>query len=180
MKRLNDEYFGLVTVCFKLIDEGKCHINVAFQTLKNNEMLLMKLMQQRILVVDDEPDYVEMISWVLEKNGFSVESAHDGLDGLNKARTSQPDLILLDLMLPELDGAEVCDILRHLPSTAGIPVLMLTGCSTEERRLSAVRAGVNDYLIKPCDTPVLLRRIHSMLSERKERDLESLIDGQEN
>jgi len=134
-------------------------------------------MQQKILVVDDEPDYVDLISWVLEKNGFSVESAHDGLDGLNKARAIQPDLILLDFMLPELDGAEVCEILRHLPSTASIPVLMLTGCSTEERRRSAVKAGVNDYLIKPCDAPVLLGRIHSMLSER--RDIERLAESQE-
>jgi DNA-binding response OmpR family regulator len=121
-------------------------------------------MSSKILVVDDEPEFVELICWVLKREGFAVESARDGMEGLNKARNLLPDLIVMDLMLPELDGTAVCEILRQLPSTAAIPIVMLTGCATESSRSAAINAGVDEYLVKPCSSPELVNRIHTALS----------------
>ena len=121
-------------------------------------------MHRKILVVDDEPDFVELLSWVFRQEGFGVENAKDGLEALKKAQTTLPDIILLDVMLPELDGTAVCEILRQLPSTANIPIMMVTGCATDACRIVALNAGAIEYITKPCSPKDLILRVNNALS----------------
>lgn len=121
-------------------------------------------MHHKILVVDDEPDFVELLSWVFRKEGFGVDNAKDGLEALKKAQTTLPDVILLDVMLPELDGTAVCEILRQLPSTANIPILMVTGCATDVCKLVALNAGASEYITKPCSPRDLVARVNRVLT----------------
>src|SRR3984885_14887544 len=103
-------------------------------------------MQHKILVVDDEPDIVELIAFNLEAEGYAVITATSGLEALNRARAILPDLIVLDVMLPELDGLAVCEILRRLPSTAPIPVIILTAWKTGAARNIGLATGAENYI----------------------------------
>jgi two-component system phosphate regulon response regulator PhoB len=116
-----------------------------------------------ILVVDDEPDAVELIAFNLKAAGFDVASAADGSEALRKARSAQPDLILLDLMLPGVDGLQVCRLLRHDPATATIPVIMLTAKSAEIDRVLGFQLGADDYVTKPFSPRELVLRVKAML-----------------
>ncbi len=120
-------------------------------------------MQQKILVVDDEPDIVELIAYNLEAEGYAVITATSGLEALNRARAILPDLIVLDLMLPELDGLSVCEILRKLPSTAPIPVIMLTAWNSEGARLLGRQTGAEEYMTKPFSPRDLVLRVNHTL-----------------
>src|SRR5688500_3110404 len=88
--------------------------------------LVAKKNKKRILIVDDEPDTIELLEFNLKSAGYDIVTAADGAEALRKARSADPDLIILDLMLPEIDGLQVCKLLRHDPATTKIPVLMLT------------------------------------------------------
>src|SRR5437868_7014298 len=107
------------------------------------------MMKAKILVVDDEPDVVQLIEYNLKAAGYDVAAAADGREALTKARASQPDLIILDLMLPEVEGLDVCKILRRDPSTAGIPIVMLTAKASETDRVLGFELGADDYVTKP-------------------------------
>jgi two-component system phosphate regulon response regulator PhoB len=120
-------------------------------------------MSPKILVVEDEPDVVELIVFNLRSAGFEVLSAADGAEALRKAQTQVPDLILLDLMLPELDGLEVCKILRRNPATAGIPILMLTAKAAEIDRVLGLELGADDYVTKPFSPRELVLRVKALL-----------------
>lgn len=126
-------------------------------------------MPRTVLVVDDEPDFVELVTWVLRKEGYGVEQAGNGLEALDKARAALPDVIVLDFMLPELDGSAVCEILRQLPSTSKIPILMVTGCATDASKLIAFNAGVNEYLVKPCSPKDLVARVNAAVQTSLDR-----------
>lgn len=121
-------------------------------------------MRKKILVVEDDLDLVELLRFNLTSAGFSVVVAVDGAEALKKARSIQPDLILLDLMLPELDGFAVCEILRRDSSTTAIPIIILTALSSQLARLAGMGAGANDYITKPFSPKHLLVRIESFLS----------------
>jgi DNA-binding response OmpR family regulator len=121
--------------------------------------------RKKILVVEDDPDLVELLSFNLRGCGFTVSTASDGLDALNKARTILPDLILLDLMLPELDGFGVCEILRREPETARIPIIMVTAMSSQFARLAGLEAGANDYITKPFSPKQLIARVQALLGQ---------------
>jgi two-component system phosphate regulon response regulator PhoB len=121
--------------------------------------------RKKILVVEDDLDLVELLKFNLTNAGFSVSVAMDGSEALKKARSLLPDLILLDLMLPELDGFAVCEILRRETSTAGIPIIMLTALSSQFARLAGMAAGANDYVTKPFSPKHLLGRIGSALGQ---------------
>lgn len=123
-------------------------------------------MQIKILVVDDERDVIELVGFNLRAAGYTVDSAETGLEALNKARSILPDLIILDLMLPELDGTSICEILRKLPSTKTIPVLMLTACSSAAAKVMAVKAGVDDFITKPFSPSELMARVGEVLHLR--------------
>jgi DNA-binding response OmpR family regulator len=120
--------------------------------------------QKRILLVDDEVDLVETIRFSLENEGFTVLVSYDGEDALNQARKENPDLILLDLMLPKLDGYKVCRLLKFDERYKHIPILMLTARTQEKDKLLGKETGANDYITKPFDTDELLKKVKSYLS----------------
>jgi two-component system phosphate regulon response regulator PhoB len=120
-------------------------------------------MKQRILVVDDEPDALEVIRVNLVHAGFNVITAEDGQEALTKARNAQPDLILLDLMLPEVDGLEVCKILRRDDVTKDIPIIVVTAKATEIDRVLGLELGADDYVTKPFSPRELVLRVKAML-----------------
>jgi len=117
----------------------------------------------RILVVDDEPDALELIGFNLRTAGFDISTAEDGEQALKMARALQPDLILLDVMLPEIDGLEVCKIIRRDPAISGIPVIMLTAKAAEVDRVLGLELGADDYVTKPFSPRELVLRVKNML-----------------
>ena len=124
-------------------------------------------MKPKILVVDDEPEAVELVEFNLKQAGFDVTTAADGAEALKKARAVSPALILLDLMLPEIDGLEVCKLLRRDPATAGIPIIMLTAKAAEIDRVLGLELGADDYVTKPFSPRELVLRIRKILDRRK-------------
>jgi two-component system phosphate regulon response regulator PhoB len=120
-------------------------------------------MKPRILVVEDEPDVVELLEFNLRGAGFEVVSAEDGGEALKKAREHTPALIILDLMLPEVDGLEVCKILRRHPATAAIPIIMLTAKASEIDRVLGLELGADDYVTKPFSPRELVLRVKALL-----------------
>src|SRR6266436_4211500 len=117
----------------------------------------------KILVVDDEPDAVELVEFNLKSAGYEVITAADGSEALIKARAHSPDLIVLDLMLPEVDGLEVCKILRRDPATAAIPIIMVTAKAAEIDRVLGLELGADDYLTKPFSPRELVLRVKKIL-----------------
>jgi DNA-binding response OmpR family regulator len=130
---------------------------------------------QKILVVDDDPDLLELLKMSLEGAGFSVITAMNGLEALESARSARPppDLILLDLVLPEMDGFTICEILRKDRTTAAIPVILLTGLTSQFNRLAGLESGANDYVTKPVNPDELLARIRALLRSKKDSSLEA-------
>jgi DNA-binding response OmpR family regulator len=124
-------------------------------------------MAQKILVVDDEPDAVDLVQFNLTNAGYEVLSAADGPEALEKARAFCPDLILLDVMLPEIDGLEVCKLLRRDPATSGIPVIMLTAKAAEIDRVLGLELGADDYVTKPYSPRELVLRVKNLLRRRQ-------------
>ena len=121
-------------------------------------------MSERILVVEDEPDIVELVSYNLRQAGMAVEAAEDGESALEMAEQSQPNLIILDLMLPGIDGLEVCRLLKQRVSLRGIPVLMLTAKAEEVDRIVGLELGADDYVVKPFSPRELVLRVQKILS----------------
>jgi two-component system phosphate regulon response regulator PhoB len=127
----------------------------------------------KILVVDDEPDAVELVEFNLKNAGFEVVTAADGEQALKKARAALPDLIVLDLMLPEVDGLEVCKLLRRDAATAGIPILMLTAKAAEIDRVLGLELGADDYVTKPFSPRELTLRIKGLLRRRQTAEVKT-------
>ena len=127
----------------------------------------------RILVVDDEPDAIELIRFNLKASGYEVLTAEDGEEALAKARKFSPDMILLDVMLPEIDGLEVCKILRRDPATASLPIIMLTAKASEIDRVLGLEFGADDYVTKPFSPRELMLRVRNVL-KRKESSKEEV------
>ena len=119
-----------------------------------------------ILVVEDDEDIQQLVEYNLLKAGHKVSVAATGEDGLRLARAEHPDLLLLDLMLPGLDGLEVCRTLRRDPATARIPVIMLTAKGEEADIVTGLELGADDYVTKPFSPKVLLARIRAVLRRR--------------
>lgn len=119
--------------------------------------------RKRVLVVEDDPEVVELICFNLKQAGLAVGTASDGIDALRKARSLMPDLILLYLMLPELDGFALCEILRRDPDTAAIPIVILTALSSELSRLAGMDCGASDYITKPFSPRLLVGRVEKFL-----------------
>jgi DNA-binding response OmpR family regulator len=115
--------------------------------------------------VDDEPDVLDLVTYNLGLAGFQTETAVDGADALRKARNSSPDLILLDLMLPEMDGLEVCKLLRRDTKTSGIPIIMLTARASELDRIVGLELGATDYVPKPFSPRELVLRVKRRLEQ---------------
>ena len=125
--------------------------------------------RERILVVDDEEDLLELVNYNLTKEGYRVTCVESGEAALAEARKALPDLVVLDLLLPSVDGLEVCRLLKSEPKTKHIPVIMLTAKSEEADVVSGLELGADDYLTKPFSPRVLLARIKALL-RRKPND----------
>ena len=121
-------------------------------------------MSRSILVVDDEEVTREILQILLEMEGFTVFAAADGLEALEKVAECRPDLIILDLMMPRLDGLGVCKQLRAQPETADLAIILLSGNSQDRAVTAGLRAGANAYLMKPIDPPLLLSEINKYLN----------------
>ncbi len=119
--------------------------------------------KEKILVVDDEEDILELVGYNLEKNGYEVTCVATGEAALESARGQPPDLVLLDLMLPGVDGLDVCKLLKRDPKTAHIPVVMLTAKGEEADIVAGLELGADDYVTKPFSPRVLLARIRAVL-----------------
>ncbi len=130
----------------------------------------------RILVVDDEEPIVELIRFNLEREGFEVIATGDGDAALKKVASEQPDLIILDLMLPGQDGLSVCRILRNDPNTRGIPVIILSARSEEIDRVLGLEMGADDYVTKPFSPRELVARVKARL--RREAKTPGSLSGQ--
>jgi DNA-binding response OmpR family regulator len=124
-------------------------------------------MKATILVVDDEPDVIELLSFNLKAAEFSIETAVTGKGALEQARATKPDLILLDVMLPEMDGFEVCKCLRQDPATARIPIIMVTAKTAEIDRVLGLEFGADDYVTKPFSPRELILRIKNLLKRNQ-------------
>jgi two-component system alkaline phosphatase synthesis response regulator PhoP len=116
-----------------------------------------------ILVIDDEEDLIELVRYNLNKEGFEVIGAGDGESGLRQARQNKPDVIIIDLMLPGMDGLEVCRLLRSGDETAHIPLVMLTAKGSESDRVVGLELGADDYITKPFSPRELAARIKALL-----------------
>jgi DNA-binding response OmpR family regulator len=117
----------------------------------------------RVLVVDDDPDIRVSLEEALKRAGYEVDSAGNGAAALAICQQQCPDLVLLDQMLPDLDGLEVCRRLREAPSTARVPIVFLTARTGEKERVRGLAAGADDYVVKPFSTAELLLRVRAVL-----------------
>ncbi len=127
-------------------------------------------MKEKILIVEDEKDIVKMLDYNLKREGFRTFAVHDGEDALDSAGREHPDLIILDLMLPGMDGLEVCKALKKESKTASIPIIMLTAKSQESDKVVGLELGADDYITKPFSPRELVARIKAVLRRAKEKD----------
>lgn len=116
-----------------------------------------------ILIVDDEQDLLDLIEYNLKQHGFNVLKTENGRQGIELAQKHNPDLILLDIMMPHMDGLEVCEKLRNEESTSGIPVIFLTARGDEKTEIEGLDKGADDYITKPISTKKLMSRIKTVL-----------------
>jgi DNA-binding response OmpR family regulator len=121
---------------------------------------------KKILVVDDEPDVASLLTLMLKSQGYEVVAAGDGQEALEKARAENPDLILLDVMLPRLDGYKVARMLKFDENYRHIPIIMLTAKIQEKDKQTGMEMGANDYVTKPFDTAILLAKIKDILAKK--------------
>jgi DNA-binding response OmpR family regulator len=124
---------------------------------------------RRILVVDDDVKTVELVKLYLNRDGYKVLTAYDGIEALNLARQSHPDLIVLDLMLPGCDGLEIC---RTLKNESDVPIIMLTARTTEDDKLAGLNLGADDYVTKPFSPRELAARVRVILRRLPEETLQ--------
>jgi len=123
--------------------------------------------KEKILVVDDEKDIIELLQYNLEKEGYRISCAYSGEKCLENVKTELPDLILLDLMLPEIDGLDVCKFLKNNPQTSHIPIIMLTAKGEETDIVLGLELGADDYITKPFKVRELLARVKTVLRRTK-------------
>lgn len=128
--------------------------------------------QQTILIVEDDDNILELITFHLKQNGFAVDQTFTGEEALERAFVSQPDLILLDLMLPGMSGLEVCATLKNDMATRAIPIVIVSARGTDTDVIAGLEAGADDYLVKPFLPPALVDMVQSMLRRRACTDSE--------
>lgn len=128
--------------------------------------------KSKILVIDDEEDILELVRYNLAREGYFVEEAASGEEALSKTKTEMPDLIVLDLMLPGVDGLEVCRILKNSAKTSHIPIIMLTAKGDDADIVTGLELGADDYVTKPFSPRVLIARIRAALRRRRKNEQE--------
>ena len=126
-----------------------------------------------ILIIEDEPDISELIEYNLSQSGYSILVSNNGEKGIENTRKHLPDLVLLDLMLPGINGIDVCRILKNDKDTSSVSIIMLTALGQEEDIIKGLETGADDYVTKPFSFPVLEARIQSVLRRVKKEDIEN-------
>ena len=121
--------------------------------------------KRRILVVDDDPDIVETVEFFLNESDYQVFVAKNGKEALEQTKTKRPDLVLLDVMMPEMNGLEACRKLKGNPNTNPIPIIMLTALGKKQDVVDAIDAGANAYIVKPFNLQDLFERIETILND---------------
>ncbi len=121
-----------------------------------------------ILLVDDDPDIIETVEFFLNTSDYRVFIAKNGREALEQVSAEKPDLVLLDIKMPVMDGLEVCKRLKNDPTTKPIPVIMLTAGGNMDDVVDALSAGANDYIVKPFNLPDLVERIEKVLNDKSE------------
>ncbi|NMM46838.1 response regulator transcription factor [Flammeovirgaceae bacterium KN852] len=135
---------------------------------------------KKILIVDDEPDVVELLAYNFNSAGYQVEEAYNGKDALSKAKVFGPDLIILDIMMPEIDGVETCRQLRNMPKFKDTFVFFLTARSEEYSEIAAFDVGGDDYIIKPIKPRALLKKVENLFRrDNKESDDRTKIENKD-
>ncbi|MEI8279134.1 MAG: response regulator transcription factor [Bacteroidota bacterium] len=133
----------------------------------------MEALPGKILIVDDEPDIVEFISYNLRNKGYNIATAHDGIEAIRKAKEFKPDLILLDIMMPNKDGVQTMKELRQMPEFEDTVIIFLTALSDEKSEIEGLKTGADDYISKPIKPELLATRISAALRRfRKDDDME--------
>jgi phosphate regulon transcriptional regulator PhoB len=132
-------------------------------------------MKATILVVDDEKDILELVSYNLQKEGFHIETSQNGEDALDKIRSDRFDLLILDLMLPGIQGMELCKVLKSENQTASIPIIMLTAKSEEFDKVLGLEMGADDYITKPFSPRELVARVNAVLRRTGEKPPEDIL-----
>lgn len=130
----------------------------------------------KILLVDDEPDILEFLSYNLNKEGYEVETAENGVEGVKKAKIIKPDLILLDIMMPEMDGIEACNQIRQVESLANTLIVFLSARTEEFTQLAGYEVGANDYITKPVKPKVLMSKIKALLKLKTQDTIDEVIE----
>jgi len=123
-------------------------------------------MAERILIIEDDRSTARLTEYTLQQAGYEVDVASDGFEGLRRALAEHPDLIILDIMLPGLDGYEVCHRVRQKPETANLPILMISAKARQDDKDIGLRVGADEYLTKPVDPSEILARVESLLAGR--------------
>src|ERR1700694_5401752 len=129
----------------------------------------------KVLIADDEPDIIEILKYNLEKEGYQVLTAKDGNEALEKAKNHQPDLIVLDMMMPRKSGMEVCELLRAQPAFKDTLIMFLTALSDETTQLKGFSTGADDYVSKPVSTSVFVSKVNALF-RRLKKPQHSIID----
>ena len=132
--------------------------------------------KQKILLVDDEPDILEFLSYNLEKAGYRVETALNGIEGVKKAKIMKPNLILLDIMMPEMDGIEACSQIRKIDSLTNTLIVFLSARTEEFTQLAGYEVGANDYITKPIKPKVLVSKIKALLKLKRKENVDKIIE----
>ena len=135
----------------------------------------MKKKDIRILLVDDEPDILEILSYNLSAEGYEVFTAKNGVEGVAKAKKKEPHLIILDVMMPEMDGIEACEIIRQTPGLENTIITFLTARSEDYSQVAGFDAGADNYITKPIKPKVLVSKVKALLRRLKEED-EAVLD----
>ncbi len=130
--------------------------------------------QKKILIVDDEKDIVELISYNLEQEGFAVIKAYDGQVAWERVKTAKPDLVVLDLMIPGIHGLEVCKLIRRDATTQNLPIIMLTAKSDQVDKILGLELGADDYVTKPFNVRELIARVRAVLRRYEGRQQKEL------
>ncbi len=127
---------------------------------------------RKILVVDDDPDIVEILRYNLSLGGYDVKSAFNGKEAIKKAKIFLPEIILLDVMMPEMDGIEACSLIKEIPSLVNTRIIFLSARSEDYTQLSAFDAGADDYISKPVKPKILLKKIESIFKRINKKNEE--------
>src|SRR4029079_4639171 len=126
--------------------------------------------KQKILIVDDEPDILELIEYNLKKEGYQVYTATNGQEAVAEAKKALPDLIILDIMMPKMDGIEACRIMRTMPEFKNTFMVFLTARSEEYSEIAGFNVGADDYIAKPIKPRALISRINAILRRNSQQD----------